>query len=186
MLAPNRFGDPQPIEGEQADERVVAGAGETSGDQHRSDLVAVQARGAGLVVEAWPAHVHRRRGRDHAFLFGVPVEAGDGAQPPGDRCTRFAERLEVPTEGLDVGAARTEQPHAPFRAPGDVLAQIQRVRLTGQAAIASQEADERKLLFRAEQTGTHRNRGRDGLGLHVGTSSIQLRPDRRDRPEPQH
>ena len=39
------FGDPQSIQGEQADQRVVAGAREAGRDQHRADLVAVQAGG---------------------------------------------------------------------------------------------------------------------------------------------
>ena len=55
-----RFGDAQPVECQQADERVVAGAGEPGRDQQGADLVAVQARGVRLVVEARTPHVHRR------------------------------------------------------------------------------------------------------------------------------
>jgi hypothetical protein len=34
---------------------------EPSGYEQGADLVAVQADGVALVVEAWPAHLHRRR-----------------------------------------------------------------------------------------------------------------------------
>ena len=40
-----RFGDPQPIQRQEADERVVAGAGESGGDEHGTDFVAVQSCG---------------------------------------------------------------------------------------------------------------------------------------------
>jgi len=47
--------------------------------------------------------------------------------------------LEVPAEALDVGAARAEQPQAVVVAPGRELAQVQRVRLAGQAGVPGQE-----------------------------------------------
>ena len=56
-----RFGDPKPIQSQQADERVIAGAGESGSDQHGADLVAVQARGVRLVVETRTPDVHCRR-----------------------------------------------------------------------------------------------------------------------------
>ena len=40
-----RFGDPQPIQCQQADERVVAGAREPGRDEQGADFVAIQARG---------------------------------------------------------------------------------------------------------------------------------------------
>ena len=57
-VGPDRFGDPQPVQREQADEGVVAGAAETGGDEHGADFVAVQAGGVGLVVEARPTDMH--------------------------------------------------------------------------------------------------------------------------------
>jgi hypothetical protein len=41
MSAPDRFRDPWPVEREQRDEGVVAGAGESGGDEHRPEFVAV-------------------------------------------------------------------------------------------------------------------------------------------------
>ena len=40
-----RFGDPQPIECQQADKRVIARPGEPGRDKQRADFVAIQARG---------------------------------------------------------------------------------------------------------------------------------------------
>jgi hypothetical protein len=101
---------------------MVAGAGETGRDEHRANLVAVQARCMGLVVQTWAANVHGWRGRDESFLFGVAVERGDRAQPTGNRGPRPSESLEVPSERLDIAAACTEHCDSLFGAPGDVLA----------------------------------------------------------------
>jgi hypothetical protein len=78
-VGPDGFGDSQPVEGQHADQCVISGAGQPGGDQQGTDFVAVQAGGVGLVVQAGSAHMSRRRHRDQAFLFGVPVEAGHGA-----------------------------------------------------------------------------------------------------------
>lgn len=171
------FGDPKPIQGEQADQRVVAGAGESGRDQHRADLVAVQSGRVGLVVQTRPADMHRRGDCDEAFFFGVAVERRDGAQPSGDRGASLALGLEVAAEAFDVGAARTEDRQMPFGAPGDVLAQVERVGLTGQAAVAGQEAGQRELFLRAEQHRAYCERGGRDRSLHVGTSSIDRDTD---------
>ena len=78
----------------------------------------------------------RRRGGDQAFLLGVAVEAGDGAEPAGDRGPGAAQQLEVTGEALDVSAPRPEHRHPVFGAPGHVLAQIHGVGVAGQAAVA--------------------------------------------------
>jgi hypothetical protein len=88
---------------------VVASASETGGDEHRSQLVAIQADRMGLVVELGTAHVNRRRVFDDPFLFGVPVEAGDRAQPSRDRRPRPAVGFQVAGKRFDVGAADLEQ-----------------------------------------------------------------------------
>ena len=93
--------------------------------------------------------------------------------------------LEVATERLDVGAARTEQRDVAFGAPGDVLAEIQRVRVAGQAAITSQEPDQREFLLGTEQHRSKRNRrSRKRRSLHVATSSIGRDPITRTVDEP--
>jgi hypothetical protein len=43
------------------------------------------------------------------FFDGVPVEPGDGAQPPGDGGPGPAADFQVAGEALDVAAARLEQ-----------------------------------------------------------------------------
>jgi hypothetical protein len=64
--------------------------------------------------------------------FTLAVEAGYGAQPPGDRrrCATFG--LELSSEGLDVAAADLEQPEVTRFAEGDELAQIEGVGVAGE------------------------------------------------------
>jgi hypothetical protein len=106
---PDRFGDPQPVERQQGDQRMLACGAESCGDEERSDLVAVQADGVRFVVDPWAAEMDGRRVGDEAFLFGVAVEAGDGAQPSGDGGRRPPSSLELPSESLDVASANLEQ-----------------------------------------------------------------------------
>ena len=46
---------------------------------------------------------------EELFLDRVPVEPGDGAQPPGDRGAGPPSRFQVAGEAFDVGAADGEQ-----------------------------------------------------------------------------
>jgi hypothetical protein len=126
-MSADGFGDSSSVEGQHTDEGVIPRVGESGGDEHGPDLVTVQAGGVGLVVQAGSAHVRSRRDGDQAFLFGVAVEAGHGAQAAGDGGPGPAERLEVAGEALDVSSTRTEHRHVVFGAPGDVLAQVERV-----------------------------------------------------------
>ena len=82
---------------------------ETSGDEERPDLVAVQGDGMGLVVHPWAADMNGRRMGDEAFLFGVAVQAGHGAQPSGDSGPGPTPSFEVAPEGLDVATPDLEQ-----------------------------------------------------------------------------
>ena len=118
----------------------------------------------GLVVDAWSADVHRRRVLDDAFLFGVAVEADDGAQPPGDGGACLAAVLEVAGEALDVDPADVEQAPVVLPAPGGELAQVEGVRLAGEAAVAGQEAEQRGLLELGQDRLVPLDRGRGGHG----------------------
>lgn len=62
------------------------------------------------------------------------------------------------TEPLDVCTARTEQRDLVFCAPAHVLAEIQRVRLIREAAVADEEPAERDLLLWREHTLDDRNK----------------------------
>jgi hypothetical protein len=73
-VAANRFGDAQSVQREQADQGVIGGAGQSGGDEHGADFVAVQTGGVRLVVESRATDMDRRRGRDEAFFFGLPVD----------------------------------------------------------------------------------------------------------------
>ena len=100
----------------------------------------------GLVVEPGTPHVHGRGVLDHPLLGRVAVETGDGGQTPSDRRPGPAAGLEVAGIELDVGAVDVEQAQAVLAAPGQELAQVERVGLLGSAAIAGQEAGESDCL----------------------------------------
>ena len=100
-----RLGHPQPVEGQQRDQRMLGRRPEPGGDQQRAELVAVQAGGMRLIVQPGTADVRGRRVIEQVFLDRVPVEPGDGAQPPGHRGPGPAAGFQVAGEALDVGAA---------------------------------------------------------------------------------
>jgi hypothetical protein len=74
------------------------------------------------------------------FLHGVAVEPGCSTQSAGDGRAGAAAGFQIAGETLDVRTAGLKQAHVMLLAPARELAQIQLVRVAGQAAIASQEA----------------------------------------------
>ena len=158
------FGDPQPVEGQQRDQRVLGGLAEASGDQQRAKLVTVQPGGVRLVVQAGPADMRGRGMIEQVFFDGVLVEPGDGAQAAGDGGPGAAAGFQVAGEALDVGTARLEQAQVMLLAPARVLAQVQRVRLAGQAGVTGQEPSQGEPL----RLGEHRLDGGDGCGCGRG------------------
>jgi hypothetical protein len=92
-----------------------------------------------LIVQPRPAHMHGRGVIQQFFPDGVPVEPGDGAQPPGDGGARPASGFQVADGALDVRAPGAEQGQVAGLAPAGVLAQVQLVSLAGQAAVPGQE-----------------------------------------------
>jgi hypothetical protein len=101
------------------------------------------------------------------FLFdGVPVETGDGAQPPGDGGTRSAPGFQVAGEAFDIGAPDGEQVQGAGAAPGGELAQVQRVCLSCQAAVPGQKAGKREPFGIAEYW-LERDKGGCGGGHRV-------------------
>ena len=76
--------DPQPVQCEQGDQRMLGRRAEPGGHEQRAELVAVQGGGVWLVVQAWPADVGGRGVLEEFFLHRVAVEPGDSAQLPGD------------------------------------------------------------------------------------------------------
>jgi hypothetical protein len=119
---------------------------EPGSDQQRAELVAIQGGGMGLIVQPRPADVGGRRVIQELFFDGVPVEPGDGGQSAGDGGMGSSPGLQLAGEPFDVRAADREQGHGAGAAPGRELAQVQRVGLTGQAAVPGQEPGEGKPL----------------------------------------
>jgi hypothetical protein len=72
------FRDPQPVQREHGDQRVLGRRAEPGGDQEGAELVAVQGDGMGLVIHPRPPDMGSR-GVLEEFLFnGVAVEPRDG------------------------------------------------------------------------------------------------------------
>jgi len=125
---------------------VLAGSTESGGDQQRAEFVTVQPGGVRLIVEPGPADLGGGRVIEELLLDGVPVEPGDGAQPPGDGGPGAAAGLQIAGEAFDVGAASLEQADVRLLASAGELAQVQRVRLARQARVAGQEPSQGELL----------------------------------------
>jgi hypothetical protein len=83
--------------------------------------------------------MHGRGVVQQFFLDCVAVEPGNRAQAAGDGGARPAVGFQVAGEALDVRATGTEQAQVTGVAPVGVQAQVQLVRLTGQAAVPGQE-----------------------------------------------
>jgi hypothetical protein len=73
------LGDPQPVQREQRDQRMLERWAETGGDQQGTELVAVQGDGMRLVVHPRPPDVGGRGMLEEFFFDGVLVGPGDGA-----------------------------------------------------------------------------------------------------------
>jgi hypothetical protein len=133
------FGDSQPVQGKQGDQRVLHRRAEPGGHQQCTKFVAVQAHRVGLVINARTADMGGGRVIEEFFFDGIAVEPGDGGQPPGDGGPGSATRFQVADETFDVSAPGTEKADVVLMAPAGVLTQIQLIGLAGQAAVASQE-----------------------------------------------
>jgi len=171
-VRPRRLRDPQPVQREQRDQRVLARSPETRGDEQRTDLVTVQTGGVGLVIDARTAYMHRRRVGQQAFLLGVTVEARHRAQPAGHSRPSPAATLKLPGELLDVSPARLEQVQVVVVAPGDVLAQVQFVRVSGQPAVAGEKPAESEPLGVSKDGVERDDRRRGRRGCQCGTSRV--------------
>ena len=77
---------------------------------------------------------------------------------------RAAAGLQAAGEAFDVGAARLEQEHVMLLAPAGELAQVQRLRLAGQAGVTGQEPSQGELLG----LGEHRFDDGDSCGCGCG------------------
>jgi hypothetical protein len=135
----------QPVQREQGDQRMLCRRPEPGGYQQRAELVAVQ-RSRATRNLAGTADMGGRGVLEELFLDGVPVEPGDGAQPPGYGGARPPSRFQVAGEAFDIGAADNKQVQGAGAAPAGELAQVQRVGLAGQAALPGQEPSKGKTL----------------------------------------
>jgi hypothetical protein len=119
---------------------VVAWRRDAGRDEDGAELVAIEVSDVGLVVDAWPADVHRWRAVDDAFFLGVAVTPDHRAEPAGHGGACLPAVLEVPGERLDVDAPDLEEVLIVLRAPGGELPKVEGVRLAGEAAVARQRA----------------------------------------------
>jgi hypothetical protein len=153
---------------------VLGWAADPGRDQDRAEFVAVQPGGMGLIIHAGAPDMGGRGMLDQVFLHGVPVEPRDRAQPAGDGGAGPAAGFHITGEALDVGAAGLEQAQVALLAPARILAQVQRVGLTGQAGITGQEPGQRQPLVAGKYRFGDGNRGgcgRCGGGQRVPPGS---------------
>ena len=71
--------DPQAVQGEQGDQRMLERRAEPGGHQQGSQFVAVQGGGMRFVVHPRAPDMRGRGVVQEFFLHGVLVEPGDGA-----------------------------------------------------------------------------------------------------------
>jgi len=102
------LGDPQPVQREQRDQRMLGWRPEPGRHQQRAELVAVQGSGMRLIVHPWPLDMRGRGMVQDLFLDRVLIEPGDGGQPPGDGGAGAASCFQVAGEAFDAGAADRE------------------------------------------------------------------------------
>jgi len=88
---------------------VLARRPEPGGNKQRLGFVAVQPDGVRVIVQPGTADMGGRGVIEEVFLDGVPLEPGDGAQPPGDGGPGPAAGLQITGEALNVSAADLEQ-----------------------------------------------------------------------------
>lgn len=86
-------------------------------DEQGAEVIAIQGDGVRLVIDSRTADVGCRGMLKEFFFGGVPVEPGDGAQPPRDGSPGPAPGLQLPGEGLDAGSADGEQGQLCRRSP---------------------------------------------------------------------
>jgi hypothetical protein len=114
--------DPQPVQRQQGDQRMLGRQAETGGHQQGAELAAAQRDGVGFVVHPRAADVRGGRVVDEFLFDRVLVEPGDGAQTPRDGRAGPAPGFQVAGEAFDVGPADGEQAQAASPAPGGELA----------------------------------------------------------------
>jgi hypothetical protein len=180
------FGDPQPVQGEQGDERMLAGRSQPGGDEQSAELVAVQPDGMRFVVQAGTADVGGRGMVQEFFLDRAPVEPGDRRKPAGHGRGGPAAVFQVPGEQLDIGPPDREQRQRPVPAPCGELAQVQCIGFAGLAAVPGQEPGQRKPL-RSGEHRLHGTRTVDVMVAVMGAPPDRCRdPDAGPAPRSQH
>jgi hypothetical protein len=70
------FGDPQPVQGEQRDQRMIAWRAEPGGDEQRAELIAIQRDGVRLVIDSGPSHVGGGRAVQELFWSSGTSQPG--------------------------------------------------------------------------------------------------------------
>jgi hypothetical protein len=119
------FRDPQPVQREQGDQRMLERRPEPGGHQQGSQFVAIQGGGMRLIIQAGTPYVCGRGMVQELFFNGVLVEPGDGGLPPGDSGAGVSPGFQFPGEPFNICTADGEQGHGTGAAPSGELAQVQ-------------------------------------------------------------
>ena len=96
-----RFADPQPVEGEERDQRVITRRTKAGLDEEAAELVAVQPEGAGLDIDLGASDVRCWVAFEDPFDMAVPVEAPERRKSSGDGGMHGAVGFHGATEDLE-------------------------------------------------------------------------------------
>lgn len=123
-----------------SDARAWSRRAESGLDHQGAVLVAVEAEGAGLVVDLRAADVGGRVALDQGLLLAAAAAADRGGEAPRHGGAHLVVLLHPPDEQLQVGSTEPRPDQGAPRRTGGEAAQVGGVAAPGGAAAAGQEA----------------------------------------------
>jgi hypothetical protein len=143
------LGDPQPVQGEQRDQRVHGRRTEPRRYQQRAELIEIQGDGMRLVIDSRPADMGGGRAVQEFLFDGVPVNPAmvDSRRVTVALARPIASSSRAKPAMSAMSARRTANgARDPVRHQLANWAQVQRIGLAGQDAVPGQEPGERDPL----------------------------------------
>src|SRR5271166_3070332 len=110
--------------------------------------------------------MYGRRVVKQFLLHRVAVKPSNGAKSSRDRGSCSTASFEVTTETFDIGAPRLKETDVVLFTPSGKLAQVKRIRISCQPAVASQISGQRELFCLAECRLGDDDCGRGLCGVH--------------------
>jgi hypothetical protein len=106
---------------------------------------------------------------------GVTVEAGDSTEAPSNPRAIAPALLQVAAEAFDVGSAYLEDADAVLPAPDGELAEVERIRLSGESAVSARKPPSAR---RSESlnVGSETTMAVGGIMVVMSYLRVELRP----------